>query len=52
MKKQLPLIQALREDKRINVLRRLVQASFALFCLYGGYRFYQFYLWAAGRSET
>lgn len=33
-------------------LRVMVQASFALFCLYSGYRFYQFYLWAMGRSDV
>ena len=33
-------------------LRVLVQASFALFCLYSGFRFYQFYLWAMGYSDT
>ena len=46
------LLTDLRRGRRINVLRRTVQASFALFCLYGGYRFYLFYLWAAGGSET
>ena len=46
------LIADLRRDRRIHVLRRTVQAGFALFCLYGGLRFYQFYLWAAGKSET
>ena len=42
----------LRRGRRINVLRRIVQASFTLFCLYSGYRFTLFYLWASGRSET
>jgi polyferredoxin len=30
----------------------LVQAGFALLCLFAGYRFFQFYNWAIGRSET
>ncbi|MHB8791161.1 MAG: 4Fe-4S binding protein [Desulfobulbaceae bacterium] len=46
------LLTDLRRGRRINVLRRTVQAAFALFCLFAGYRFYLFYLWAAGRSET
>lgn len=33
-------------------LRLLVQSVFLLLCLYSGYRFYQFYLWAIGASET
>ena len=46
------LVADLRRDRRIHVLRRSVQAGFALFCLYAGYRFYLFYLWAAGKSDT
>jgi len=38
--------------KWINNLRTLVQAGFALFCLYAGYRFYLFYLWGTGQSST
>ncbi len=52
MKTQESLIQALGRDKRIHVLRRTVQGAFALFCLFAGYRFYHFYLWASGQSET
>ncbi len=37
---------------RIQLLRRLVQAGFGLFTLYVGYRFYFFYQWAVGRSQT
>ncbi|PKN22397.1 MAG: 4Fe-4S ferredoxin [Deltaproteobacteria bacterium HGW-Deltaproteobacteria-3] len=33
-------------------LRLLVQSGFLLICLYSGYRFYQFYLWAMGSSAT
>lgn len=47
----LSLLADLRRGRRINILRRAVQASFALFCLYSGYRFFLFYLWASGRSE-
>lgn len=46
------LVADLRRGKRIHILRRAVQGGFALFCLYAGYRFYHFYLWAAGRSDT
>jgi NAD-dependent dihydropyrimidine dehydrogenase PreA subunit len=39
--------------KRILVrLRIIVQAVFALICLWAGYRFYQFYNWAIGQTET
>jgi polyferredoxin len=40
--------------KRSNLtnLRLAVQSSFALFCLYAGYRFYLFFLWAMGSSEV
>jgi len=51
MNNALPLLQALKKDRRIHVLRRTVQGTFALFCIYAGYRFYLFYLWATGRSE-
>jgi polyferredoxin len=36
----------------IKSLRTLVQAGFALFCLYAGYRFYLFYLWGTGQTTT
>ena len=51
MKQPESIIQALKKDKRINVLRRTVQGGFALFCFYAGYRFYQFYLWASSQSD-
>jgi len=51
MNRTISLFDSLKRDKRINVLRRTVQAGFALFCLYAGYRFYLFYLWASGRSD-
>jgi polyferredoxin len=38
--------------KKLATLRLLVQSTFLLFCLYSGYRFYQFYLWATGSSAT
>jgi polyferredoxin len=52
MKRSANLIQELVRDKRINVLRRAVQGAFALFCLYAGYRFHQYYLWASSQSDT
>lgn len=33
-------------------MRTVVQSGFAVFCLWGGYRFYLFYLWGVGRSEA
>jgi polyferredoxin len=36
---------------QIPTLRTLVQAGFTLVCLFAGYRFYHFYLWALGKSE-
>jgi NAD-dependent dihydropyrimidine dehydrogenase PreA subunit len=33
-------------------LRIAVQAAFAVLCLFAGYRFYQFYSWATGQSDT
>ena len=33
-------------------LRFAVQACFTLFCLYAGYKFYCFYMWALDRSDT
>lgn len=38
--------------KWIKPLRTLVQAGFALFCLFAGYRFYLFYLWGTGQAAT
>jgi polyferredoxin len=35
----------------IATLRTLVQAGFTLFCLFAGYQFYHFYLWAMGKSQ-
>lgn len=52
MKQPESIVQALKKDKRINVLRRIVQGGFALFCLYAGYRFYQYYLWASSQSDN
>lgn len=52
MKQSEPILRALKKNKRINVLRRMVQGGFALFCLYAGYRFYQYYLWASSQSDT
>ena len=36
--------------KNLINIRRLVQSSFLLFCLYSGWQFYHFYLWAIGKS--
>jgi polyferredoxin len=36
----------------LHRLRWLVQGGFALFCLYIGVRFYQFYQWAVGQSAA
>ena len=36
----------------IGRLRSAVQACFTLFCLYAGYRFYCFYMWALERSDS
>lgn len=38
--------------KHLSALRRIIQAVFALFCLYAGWRFYHFYEWALGKSDT
>ncbi len=40
------------DENKIRHMRTLVQSGFAVFCLWGGYRFYLFYLWGAGRSEA
>ena len=38
--------------KNLTTLRLLVQSGFLCFSLYCGYRFYQFYQWALGKSPT
>lgn len=40
------------KDLEIPRIRTAVQFGFAAFCLYTGYRFYLFYLWTQGQSET
>lgn len=35
----------------ITIIRRAVQASFALFTLYAGYQFFLFYQWSMGQGE-
>lgn len=50
--KKTGLLADLQRDRRIETLRRTVQSAFALFCLYAGFRFYQYYLWASGQSES
>jgi polyferredoxin len=52
MKRLLSFGNELRQGRGIHFLRPIVQGGFALFCLFAGYRFYLFYLWAAGRSEV
>ncbi|MBU0675519.1 MAG: 4Fe-4S binding protein [Proteobacteria bacterium] len=44
--------EGLLTDKYFSSWRLLVQSSFALFCLYCGWRFYLFYQWALGNSPT
>jgi polyferredoxin len=44
-------MEALRNLATISRLRFAVQTGFALFCLFIGYQFYRFYLWALGQSE-
>jgi polyferredoxin len=46
------LLHDLQRDRRIGVLRRGVQTAFALFCIYAGVRFYQYYLWVSGQSDS
>lgn len=41
----------LKNYKIIKLVRIAVQGSFALFCLYIGYRFFCFYEWAIGNSD-
>ena len=36
----------------VSRIRTMIQTGFALFCLFVGYRFYQFYSWMIGQSET
>ena len=43
---------AFLRPKWVKSLRTLVQAGFALFCIYAGYRFYLFYLWGSGQAST
>lgn len=38
--------------RKTAALRSLVQAGFTLFCLWAGYRFYLFYLWALGQTDS
>lgn len=37
--------------QHLRPLRKIIQGGFTVFCLWMGYRFYLFYLWAIGRSE-
>lgn len=37
--------------QHLSPLRKLIQGGFIIFCLWMGYRFYLFYLWAIGKSE-
>jgi polyferredoxin len=52
MKPLSDLITNLNRPKWIKNLRILIQGSFALFCLYAGYRFYLFYLWGSGQTSA
>jgi len=44
------LLKIFGQREGLGSLRRLVQTGFAIFCLYAGWRFYYFYLWATGQS--
>jgi polyferredoxin len=44
--------QTNRYEWTIARLRTAVQMAFTLICLFAGYRFYQFYAWATGQSQT
>jgi polyferredoxin len=44
--------QANKRELTIARIRMAVQAAFTLICLFAGYRFYQFYLWATGQSQA
>lgn len=46
------IIAQLFDPKKTSLHRSLVQGCFAAFCLFAGYRFYQFYLWGIGQSEV
>ncbi|MFW8601020.1 4Fe-4S binding protein [Desulfobacterota bacterium M19] len=39
------------KNRRLILIRRAVQASFFIFCLYSGWQFYRFYIWAIGKSS-
>lgn len=38
--------------QHLSPLRKLIQGGFTIFCLWMGYRFYLFFLWAFGKSEV
>jgi len=41
----------LLNTRQLGFARRMVQTGFVLFCVWAGYRFYQFYSWATGNSD-
>lgn len=45
-------VQGLLTRLQVRRMRLLIQSAFGVFCLYAGFRFYQFYLWAIGASPT
>ena len=47
-----PMLDRIRIAATIARVRTLVQLGFAVFCLFVGYRFYQFYSWMIGQSEV
>mgnify|MGYP005844449201 CR=1 FL=1 len=47
-----PLFTYFSQRGNLKTLRLIVQNLFLVFTLYMGFRFYQFYLWALGRSDT
>jgi polyferredoxin len=49
---QIKIQDRIRAMATISRIRTMVQIGFALFCLFVGYRFYQFYSWMIGQSGT
>lgn len=52
MQRMKTLITDLLAGKRLSRLRTIVQGCFGLFCLWAGYRFYLFFLWATAQTTA
>jgi len=39
-------------DQNIQLIREIIRFSFAIYCLFIGYKFYRFCLWATGHSKV